>query len=689
MKIRIAKTSSTSSNGVGGVRSALELLSLWTLAVTQPVFADIASDPGSLLLRQSTTADVAVFSLTLALVPPFAIGALTRAMRHFNPAIARGVHIGTLMLLTIVWIAQIAMGAGAANSVSWLAGGILAACLLLAYVAFQDVQTWLQALAGLPIFLLVWFMFLSPVHTVLDPTAGSSAAADGPSLEPTPVLFLIFDEFPTVSLMDPEGNINAELFPNFARLASTATWYPDHTVAAQWTWASVPSILTGRKATSFAMPSAEQYPDNLFTLLGKSHLLNVQEYTALCPSSLECRSAQFAAGGKPLDLIEMASDIIASRTHLSASSSGDKGGNTFTEAEVQLDLDYASIGAGVPRSIDAFMGLYEPDGQPRVDYGHLLLPHQPWLWAGGVKIPDAPVTTMDSYLGIWNDDQAARQNLARHILQLQKADAVLGEVLDRLEASGTFDQTLVVATGDHGIAFQGKQAMRAAFSATLTEIYWAPLIIKYPDQTKGERVTTPVSSIDVMPTIAAALGGELPWDADGESLIPRPPENRSERTLFVGEMSDLNEGGGRFELENGRFYPEVLAIASERGIRTVEDLGRFGPYSAMVGDELGDYARDGAESTLTLTKPSADQLAGLKPDADELPIWLEGRSSDQSVTAVAVTVDERIVAAVPARTFGQDRYFWWVVAPSLLSESGSTIGVHEILGPPESPVIRG
>src|SRR3954467_11595640 len=45
------------------------------------------------------------------------------------------------------------------------------------------------------------------------------------------VVFVVFDEFPADDLLRPDGSIDAERFPNFARLASISTWFPNQTKA--------------------------------------------------------------------------------------------------------------------------------------------------------------------------------------------------------------------------------------------------------------------------------------------------------------------------------------------------------------------------------------------------------------------------------------------------------------------------
>src|SRR5512132_1378335 len=61
-----------------------------------------------------------------------------------------------------------------------------------------------------------------------------------------PVVFVVFDELPADDLLRPGGSIDAERFPNFARLASISTWFPNATTVFDSTFGAVPAILDGR-----------------------------------------------------------------------------------------------------------------------------------------------------------------------------------------------------------------------------------------------------------------------------------------------------------------------------------------------------------------------------------------------------------------------------------------------------------
>ena len=103
--------------------------------------------------------------------------------------------------------------------------------------------------------------------------------------DPPDVVMFVFDELPTVALLDGRGQIDAELYPNFARVAAMSTWYRNNTSVASFTMQAVPAILTGRLSSSSSADRADD--ENLFTLLAGSYEMHVQEQiTRLCPDEV-------------------------------------------------------------------------------------------------------------------------------------------------------------------------------------------------------------------------------------------------------------------------------------------------------------------------------------------------------------------------------------------------------------------
>jgi len=107
-------------------------------------------------------------------------------------------------------------------------------------------------------------------------------------------------------------------------------------------------------------------------------------------------------------------------------------------------------------------------------------------------------------------------------------DHAIGEVLDSLASLNLLDKTLVVLVADHGEGLGDHgEATHGVFlyESTLR----VPLILSLPGPLpRGRRVSTPVRTIDLMPTILRLLDLPQPDDLQGTSLLPltsrRPPD---------------------------------------------------------------------------------------------------------------------------------------------------------------------
>ena len=87
--------------------------------------------------------------------------------------------------------------------------------------------------------------------------------------------------------MDARGQLDATRYPNFARLARNATWYPNATTVADYTSDAVPAVLTGVRPEKDQLPIRADHPDSIFTYLGDDYAFNVEEpVTEICPPNL-------------------------------------------------------------------------------------------------------------------------------------------------------------------------------------------------------------------------------------------------------------------------------------------------------------------------------------------------------------------------------------------------------------------
>lgn len=113
--------------------------------------------------------------------------------------------------------------------------------------------------------------------------------------------------------------------------------------------------------------------------------------------------------------------------------------------------------------------------------------------------------------------KAWREAVQGYLAALSFADAMLGRVLDALDASPHRDDTLVVLWSDHGWSL-GEKFHWKKF-ALWEECTRVPLVIGGPGIAQG-RCARPVNLVDLYPTLADLCGITPPQGLDGVSLAP-------------------------------------------------------------------------------------------------------------------------------------------------------------------------
>ena len=102
---------------------------------------------------------------------------------------------------------------------------------------------------------------------------------------------------------------------------------------------------------------------------------------------------------------------------------------------------------------------------------------------------------------------------------IRQMDTELGRLFAFLDESGRADDTLLLVTSDHGEEFMDHGRVDH-FLSTHQESLRVPLIVRGPGVPAGVRVPTPVSLIDVAPTLLRAAGVEPPALMEGRDLAP-------------------------------------------------------------------------------------------------------------------------------------------------------------------------
>jgi choline-sulfatase len=100
------------------------------------------------------------------------------------------------------------------------------------------------------------------------------------------------------------------------------------------------------------------------------------------------------------------------------------------------------------------------------------------------------------------------------------ADEQVGRLLHFLKERGLYQNTIIVLSGDHGESL-GEHGEKTHGFFIYNATMHVPLIIRLPGKSAPLSVADPVSLVDLMPTILAAVGLNSPTQVQGRSLLPR------------------------------------------------------------------------------------------------------------------------------------------------------------------------
>lgn len=131
------------------------------------------------------------------------------------------------------------------------------------------------------------------------------------------------------------------------------------------------------------------------------------------------------------------------------------------------------------------------------------------------------------------EDYEAVGNIEPHRLRVYAAmihalDRSVGRVVDKLEAEGLAENTIIVLSSDNGGAgYIGLPEVNAPYRGWKITLFEGgirvPMFVKWPNKiAPGTVVDTPVAHIDLLPTLAAAAGADVPTDRviDGQNILP-------------------------------------------------------------------------------------------------------------------------------------------------------------------------
>lgn len=651
----------------GPIRTELgrfaELSSLVGFAVVAPILGAFGESTETFVGVGAGPGDIIRFALIVTFGPLVAIAGLAAATVAFGSRTRGWVQHGLVGLLAGI-VAVTLVRQADVGTLGRLLGGLGAAAgAVWLHRNWRPGRLFLRYAAPAPVFFLLVFLFASPVAGLVDPTdvdVDRATASDQP-----PVVLIVLDELPTQSLVSQGGTIDEALFPNLARLADQSTWYRNNTTVGSRTNVSLPAIVTGNLPAPGPEvdPVLANFPDNILTLLARTHDVHATEWTTqFCPTSIcpddpveldeDARALLTGAApdpGPPVPaLLDEAASLWWNQAWPSATPE-----RTYTVAgNVEAD-EFVRPG------LEFLSGLTETDSdRPSFDYLHAPLPHQPWRYLPSGDTYDAPRVARGAEYLFWEDSetdgQLAQLARIRHRLQVQWSDRLLGAIMDRLQALDRWDDAVVVVTADHGVVFSQNSPLRGLVPQTQTEIAWTPLFVKAPGVEAGVIDDRNAMTMDIVPTIAEATGIDVPWETDGQSLLgpPRTTDLKPSETDYPEEFG--------VELAEKRVSLEADGLAAIEAAGRPPDAddplrvwrdGRHGDLIGRTIDEIGACPADLAPLQVTATPPPTwgTYMDGTLPVGEALPLWHTGTIADDDAHDMALLVDDTVAAWSPAR----------------------------------------
>lgn len=673
----------------------VELFALCGFVVVQPLLQILGDSPDFFIFYEVGAGEVLALVAVLAVVPPVAlwgIGALVGLAGRRPRRVAHVVTLGVLLALFAVQLGKHLTASVRGIALAALAL-LVAAAATVAYVRLAPARQLLRFAAVGPLVFALLFTVASPSSAVVF--AGNAERPVGAVRETgphPPVVIIVFDEFPLVSLLGEDGEIDAERFPHFARLAGESTWYRNATGMAGWTPYALPAMLTGREPAEHVAPHYSQHPRNLFTLFGEVYQIYASEsISELCPPWYCGDLADRAGGGLSEVLVEsgdlwwrtvalrepvrdqyadFVEETVAERlgANLAAAQAGPEfrfdrvGENQPARFQRFLEVLADSPPAGPSRPADQAVAAAGPAGAaapsdpvPTLHFLHLLMPHTPWTYLpSGTRYFNVPGLPVD---GQW----WSRLALQRHKLQLQYTDWLLGETLRALEETGSYDDALVVVTADHGVSLTPGMAGRELDEAgrAATELAWVPLFIKAPGQRTGVVDDRNWQHVDLLPTLADLAGFEVPWPVDGVSAVRERRAGTDK--VYYDELDDRR-------VLDGRAHFDLILTASG----SIPDVPEA-PLPELIGRRVTELPITNGDLEATV-----DELGRFdEVDPSLLPAlvhgWLTGQVAEG--TALAIAVNGRIGAVVPvvAEADGGRRFAGLVEDESLFVAGANTL----------------
>ena len=287
--------------------------------------------------------------------------------------------------------------------------------------------------------------------------------------------------------------------------------------------------------------------------------------------------------------------------------------------------------------------------RPFFAYAGFRAPHPPWcapprfheMYDPGnigelpnylVNFTDRPRRVVErvNYYELWNlPEEMIRKSIAAYFGFVSYTDHCVGRLVEGIEAAGLREDTIIIYASDHGeMLYKNGICEKHTFFEDAVRI---PLIISAPGAVpEAGRSEALVSNIDILPTLLAMAGVQVPESVEGKDLTP---------TFEGAEVQDVVFSEYYHSLDPCRMVRDKRF----KYIHTEEDIC-----------ELYDLENDPLESVNLAWYPQyanrireMDDLAMTDWEIPEIPVWAAWNDLNERKQQLRLT-DPDIIDPRPA-----------------------------------------
>jgi hypothetical protein len=663
----------------------LHLFVLISFAIAQPIYDLLGKYPDFFVAHSAKPPLIISMILILSFGLAFVLVLGETLVSVFGDRARRGVHLLLVFVLTVLIALPLVKKMTTADLLV-VGFAVLAAFLFVAvYARLQAVRMFMTILIPVTLIFPLWFVWATPVGSLIFPQF-EMGDEEIQVKNPVPIVFVVFDEFSTTALLNSNEQIDSVRFPNFASLAKESYWYPNSVASYISTNQAIPAILTGKKPQpkKRLIPEANNYPQNLFTLLEEKYFFNVFEpQTDMCPFNVcyqkddDVTQKYFAA---------VFADVVAIYMHLVAPPALEQklprfggqwaGFGAFLIHYLKLEdesVDSSSRLKGWKNreeQIERFLSRIEKKSKFGLHFFHILLPHVPYefLSCGKKYIPSPNYPFPDGMTkDVWSGETPLTLNsYHQYLQQVGYADQFLGRLIEKLKTAGIYDKALIIVTADHGVSFQDESPRRSIDDRNSRDLLQVPMLVKLPGQKEGYISDRFVSGIDLLPTIVDVLGVEVPWEMDGLSIVSQKENSRTE--IEIPEV-------GVFKLDDIIGFPRLKWQVENFGENSsLKHTVKKGPYKELVGNEL-ENLQVGDVTTFQLKSEDFEHFKYVDLDSAILPALFRANieGTNGQGLPVAIALNGRIRATTKTSKWHEHNNYISVLLPSESFKNGQNL----------------